>query len=115
MSSTARGALRVWPRRMDTPYLFAHRDGTPIRDVKTAWAKLCEEAKVSDARFHDLRHSAVTRLLEAGVDIRTIMAITGHKSVARFKRYSHPSDSHLKTAVEGLAGDPTRVKTRDSA
>ena len=57
-------------------------------------------------RFHDLRHTFTTRLLEAGVGIRSIMAITGHKSLAMFQRYSHPSDSHLKAAVESLRGRP---------
>ncbi len=41
-------------------------------------------------------------MLESGADIRTMMAITGHKSVAMFQRYSHPSQPHLKTAVERL-------------
>jgi site-specific recombinase XerD len=41
-------------------------------------------------------------MLEAGVDIRTIMAVTGHKDVAMFARYSHPSDLHLKASVEQL-------------
>jgi hypothetical protein len=43
-------------------------------------------------------------MLEAGVDIRTIMAITGHKDVAMFARHSHPTDAHLKNGVEGLDG-----------
>ena len=59
---------------------------------------------MQDARFHDIRHSFTTRSLEAGIDIRTIMAITGHKDASMFQRYSHPSDSHLKSAVEKLSG-----------
>ena len=49
-------------------------------------------------------HTFTTRALESGLDIRTIMAITGHKDASMFQRYSHPSDSHLKTAVESLSG-----------
>ncbi len=41
-------------------------------------------------------------MLEAGVDVRSIMAITGHKSVAMFQRYSHPTFTHLKRSVEAL-------------
>jgi hypothetical protein len=43
-------------------------------------------------------------MLEAGADVRTIMAITGHKDVAMFTRCSHPTDAHLKSAVKGLEG-----------
>ena len=43
-------------------------------------------------------------MLEAGVDIRAVMAVTGYKSLAMFQRYFHPTDSHLKTAVDTLAG-----------
>ncbi|TDI33715.1 MAG: hypothetical protein E2P03_04715, partial [Acidobacteria bacterium] len=67
---------------------------------------LCRRARVENVRFHDLRHTFTTRMLEAGVDIRTIMAVTGHKSLAMFQRYSHPTDSHLKSAVEALVNQP---------
>ncbi|MCZ6599475.1 MAG: tyrosine-type recombinase/integrase, partial [Acidobacteria bacterium] len=65
-------------------------------------------------RFHDFRHAFTTRMLEAGVDIRSIMAITGHKSVVMFQRYSHPTLSHLQKAVESLNASATRVKSGDS-
>ena len=84
--------------------MFAHPGGKPILDIKTAWTALCKRAKIQDVRFHDLRHTFTTRMLEAGVDIRSIMAITGHKDPSMFKRYSHPSESHLKAAVEKLTG-----------
>jgi integrase len=104
LNEAARIALRAWPRRADTDCVFARPNGRPIRDTKTAWGTLCEDARIENARFHDLRHSFTTRMLEAGVDIRSIMAITGHKDASMFQRYSHPSDSHLRAAVESLGG-----------
>jgi hypothetical protein len=44
-------------------------------------------------------------MLESGADVRSIMAITGHKSVAMFQRYSHPTFTHLKRTVEALSED----------
>jgi integrase len=104
LNEAAREAMGAWPRRTDTDLLFAGPTGKPYRSIRTVWTALCSRARVENARFHDLRHTFTTRMLEAGVDIRTIMAVTGHKDVAMFARYSHPSDLHLKAAVEGLAG-----------
>ena len=101
LNQACRTALKEWPRRTDTDRVFAGRTGKRFTSLKTAWREVCSRAKVKDARFHDLRHTFTTRMLEAGVDIRSIMAITGHKSVAIIQCYSHPSDAHLK-AVESL-------------
>ena len=83
--------------------MFASRAGKRLTSIKTAWNALCERASVPQARFHDLRHTFTTRMLEAGVDVRTIMAVTGHKDVSMFARYSHPTDTHLKAAVESIS------------
>ena len=123
LNQAAREALRAWPRRTDTDAVFARPNGKPILDIRKAWATICQEARVEDARFHDLRHTFTTRALESGMDIRTIMAITGHKDASMFQRYSHPSDSHLKAAVEGLCdgkvvsnpGTPAEQAGRGSA
>ncbi len=104
LNEAVRSALKAWPRRTDTEYVFARPDGRRIKDIKKAWWTLCADARVENARFHDPRHTFTTRALESGMDIRTIMAITGHKDASMFQRYSHPSDSHLKTAVESLSG-----------
>ncbi|MCL5060271.1 MAG: site-specific integrase [Candidatus Thermoplasmatota archaeon] len=43
-----------------------------------------------DLRFHDLRHEAVSRLFERGVfDSMEVASITGHKTIAMLKRYTH--------------------------
>ncbi|MFQ5671356.1 MAG: tyrosine-type recombinase/integrase [Acidobacteriota bacterium] len=113
LNASCRAALREWPRRTDTDLVFAGRSGEHLTSLKTAWREVCGRAKVRNARFHDLRHTFTTRMLEAGVDIRSIMAITGHKSVTMFQRYSHPSDAHLKAAVESLhrRPDPSNLGT----
>lgn len=48
--------------------------------------------------FHDLRRSAVTNLVQAGVDPLTAMAISGHKTTSIFKRYNITTDRHLQAA-----------------
>jgi len=60
-------------------YTFTY-NGRPIRILKTAWKSTLRRAGLRHFRFHDLRHTFNTRLMEAGVvqDIR--MALMGHSS-----------------------------------
>lgn len=49
--------------------------------------------------FHDLRHSAASAMINAGVDLYTVGAVLGHKSAASTKRYSHLATSSLRAAL----------------
>ena len=44
---------------------------------------------LADLRFHDLRHEAASRLFEKGLGIMEVASMTGHKSLAMLKRYTH--------------------------
>lgn len=50
-------------------------------------------------RFHDLRHSAASAMLNAGVPLYTVGAVLGHKSAASTKRYSHHATASLRAAI----------------
>nr|WP_323012264.1 tyrosine-type recombinase/integrase [Castellaniella sp.] len=65
----------IWPL---TPYLF-----------DKAWTDAKKAAGLTDFRFHDLRHEAVSRLVEAGLSDQEVAAISGHKSMQMLKRYTH--------------------------
>ena len=45
----------------------------------------------SDLRFHDFRHEALSRLSDAGLNVIELSHISGHKTLAMLKRYTHPS------------------------
>jgi integrase len=57
--------------------------------IKVAWGAALSDAKIHDFRFHDLRHSAATRLAGAGTDAFTIAAILGHSTIQMSARYTH--------------------------
>ena len=53
-------------------------------------------------RFHDLRHTAATRMVESGASIVAVSRILGHADLKTTMRYAHPENT-LKDAVEKLA------------
>ena len=61
-----------------------------------SWKKALKESDIEDFRFHDLRHSAASYLIMAGVHMRTVAEILGHKTLAMVQRYSHLSPEHLR-------------------
>jgi len=58
-------------------------------DFTEAWEQARKNANLSDLRFHDLRHEAVSRLVEAGLGDQEVAAISGHKSMQMLRRYTH--------------------------
>lgn len=77
----------------DTELLFF---GEPGRDGKRrpytfnrVWTRLTKSAGITNFHFHDLRHEAVSRLVEAGLSDQEVSAISGHKSMQMLKRYTH--------------------------
>lgn len=54
-----------------------------------AFASACVKAKIVDLKFHDLRHEATSRLVEAGLSLLEVQSITGHSNAEMVKRYTH--------------------------
>lgn len=92
----------------------------PITDVTGAWDALRKRAGVK-CRLHDLRHTAATKMAEAGVPESTMLALMGHMSRSMLERYSHIRMAAKRDAVEALStskaqnseGLPTKVPTID--
>jgi len=57
------------------------------------------KANITDFRFHDLRHTFASRLVQNGVDIFTVSKLLGHKSIAMTMRYAHLNDGALKRGI----------------
>jgi integrase len=66
--------------------------------MREIWTRVCREVGLSGVVFHDLRHTATTNLRRAGVDALTAMKITGHKTMAVFKRYNTIDEPDLSAA-----------------
>jgi integrase len=78
------------------------------------------DAGIGNFRWHDLRHTFASRLVMAGVDIRTVQELMGHKTIQVTLRYSHLAPQHQLDAVqrlcdtEGALNGATDTKTSTS-
>lgn len=81
-------------------WVFPRADGQAPIDIRTAWETARDRAKLSDFRFHDLRHSTASYLAMNGASLVEIAEVLGHKTLQMVKRYAHLSESHVKDLVE---------------
>jgi hypothetical protein len=51
---------------------------------------------------HTLRHTAITHLVQAGIDLPTVKRISGHKTLAMVERYAHANGAHIEIAMDKL-------------
>jgi integrase len=57
---------------------------------------------LADLHFHDLRHEAISRLFELGLDAMTVSEISGHKTLSQLKRYTHLNKSDVAQRLAKL-------------
>lgn len=72
------------------------------RDMKRAFATACNLAGIEDMRWHDLRHTATTRMVEGGLAPMIVMKLTGHTQMATFARYVNANDESATKGAETL-------------
>lgn len=73
-----------------------------IADPKRAFLTACRLAEIEDLHFHDLRHTATTRMVRAGVPHTEVMKITGHTQIKTFLRYLNLVDATAQNAAAQL-------------
>ena len=113
LSAAARALLADLRERSpaQAAWLFPASDGKPRKDIKDAWARLCRDADIKNARAHDLRHTYASTLASAGQSLPIIGALLGHTTPATTARYAHLFDDPLRKAAEQagaiLSGQPS--------
>ena len=86
--------------RIDTDFVFpSPKNPQKHFDFRKPFQMALKAAQIEDFRWHDLRHCAASYLVMAGVDMRTVAEILGHKTLQMTQRYTHLSPEHLKDAV----------------
>jgi integrase len=104
LNEDAVDTLQKWQKQApgDTFVFTNPETGQPIKDVKTAWLHLLDDAKIEDFRFHDLRHDFASRLVMAEVDLYRVKELLGHSTIVMTERYAHLAPQALSDAVAKL-------------
>lgn len=95
LSPRAIQTLRSLPRSIDGRVIPLSEAAVHIR-FKLA----CERAGIENLRFHDLRHTATTRLAEVLCNVVELSSVTGHTSLQMLKRYYHPKAEALAAKMQ---------------
>lgn len=71
-------------------------------NFKRSFGTACRLAAVEDFRLHDCRHTATTRMIQAGMAPMEVMKITGHKQIDTFLRYMNTDDQTARRTAAAL-------------
>lgn len=89
-----------WKQSRPREWLFpGHKGRRPLHPtvIQRAFRLAKEQAGITKpVSFHSLRHSFATHLLESGVNVRTIQALLGHRSLGSTQRYIHVAGDYLR-------------------
>lgn len=85
--------------------LFCHGidERAPYRSIGSIFKRACRRANLIGVTPHTLRHTFASRLVMAGVDLRTVQELGGWQTLSMVERYAHLSPAHKAQAVERIA------------
>lgn len=102
LSEEAKVMLSNIPRMAGNPYIFCGRkQGRPLSDIKSHWARVRNRTGFHDLRIHDLRRTMGSWLVQAGNSLYLVGKILNHKDIRTTERYARFAQDNLKTALDG--------------
>ena len=104
LNDVAVAAFRVlWQFSQGKGKVFSHLYQSEETTGAREWfEQSLEMARITNFHWHDLRHTFASRLVMAGVDIRTVQELMGHKTITVTMRYAHLAPQHQLAAVQRL-------------
>jgi len=73
-----------------------------------------EAGRLDGVTWHALRHTFASRLVAAGVDLRTVQELGGWRTLSMVQRYAHVAPGHLVAAVEKIMAAPAVIASEAS-
>ena len=75
-----------------------------LKEIRKPFARVVSAAGLDPKQVvrHTLRHTVITHLVQAGVDLPTVKRISGHKTLIMVERYSHQNNEHIQSAFDRL-------------
>ena len=104
LNAEAVRVLTTWKPKHESGLVFPGDEGERLGSLKTSWKNLVAEsaANVTDFRFHDLRHTFTSKLVQRGVDLNTVRELLGHSDIKMTLRYAHLAPGNTAAAVAKL-------------
>lgn len=103
LNDTTVAALRTaQTHRNGNPHVFLSSSGVRLFSPRFWFDGAVKHAKLDDFTWHCLRHTFASRLVMAGVDLRTVQELMGHKTIQMTVRYAHLAPQHQFAAVQRL-------------
>ncbi len=98
-------ALAELKRASRGSYVFSKPDGRPYNSLEKPFTALVRQVGLAGTgvSLHTLRHTFASRLVMAGVDLRTVQELGGWSDLSMVQRYAHVSPSHKAEAVRRIA------------
>jgi integrase len=108
LNATTQTLLKGLPKTSEYVFPSPRNEKRRVNDVGRQFERAVKNAKITDFHFHDLRHTAATRMADAGADPFTLAAILGHSDIRMTARYTHATDEAKRRAVDRLVA-PTAL------
>jgi integrase len=107
LNAEALATLEAWRERAKSTdgLVFPSIDGARLNNINKSWAGVIKIAGLENFKFHDLRHTFASKLVQAGVDLNTVRELLGHSEIATTLIYSHLSPGNLRAAVERVVAN----------
>jgi site-specific recombinase XerD len=97
------------------PVFVSQRSNERLQKPRHWFEPAVGAAGIGDFTWHCLRHTFASRLVMAGVDLRTVQQLMGHKTIQMTVRYAHLGPEHQLAAVERLCeGEATLDRPTDT-
>jgi integrase len=117
LNSVAVEALEALRPVRTGPVFPSVRTGDSLQGPRGWFPAALEKARIDEFSWHCLRHTFGSKLVMAGVDLRTVAELLGHRTLQMVMRYSHLAPEHQVDAVDRLVpktGNRTATKTATS-
>ncbi|MFA3919687.1 tyrosine-type recombinase/integrase [Ruegeria hyattellae] len=118
LPQAARDVLAALPRTPGNPYVIEGKlERKYATDLQHPWRRIRDQARLSDVRIHDLRHTYASNAVSSGMPIQMVGRLLGHTQLQTTMRYAHLADDPVRQAAEKNAemlGNALNVTENDA-
>lgn len=94
LNETALSVLRR-QKGIHPNWVFVNSRNQPVRDIQQIWKRALTEVGIKDFRWHDLRHTWASWLVQSGVSLYALKEMGGWESIEMVQKYAHLAPEHL--------------------